>query len=130
MKKQNLCKKYYCLLIQYNSNNNYYVLRLTQKLGDPKKNHHLKNKNHGNKPILLLKSPNDDIYFQYNQIPWERKPKIRWHRLLKIAIAIITTLLTNFAPVNQEKLDTQTQTMEIIKNYATITRIILEFYDK
>ncbi|MCL2930683.1 MAG: hypothetical protein MGG37_22860 [Trichodesmium sp. MAG_R01] len=130
MKKQNLCKKYYCLLIQYNSNNNYYVLRLTQKLGDPKKNHHLKNKNHGNKPILLLKSPNDDICFQCSQIPLKRKPKIRRHRLLRIATAIITTLLTNLAPVNQEKLDTQTQTMEIIKNYATMTRIILEFYDK
>ncbi len=49
---------------------------------------------------------------------------------IKIGTAIIITLLTSFTPVNQETLDSQTQTIQIIENYATITTLIWEFYRK
>ncbi|MCL2931275.1 MAG: hypothetical protein MGG11_02960 [Trichodesmium sp. MAG_R03] len=136
MPKQKLCQKCYCLFIPENSNNNYYIVGLKQKADYQTKSRDLKNNNQGNKPDLLLECPNHDIYFIYfkcSQKYLSKKPKVKWNKLLKIGIAIITALLTSLTPVNQETLDTQdtqTQTIQILQNYVIITRLILQFYGK
>ncbi|MDJ0515981.1 MAG: hypothetical protein QNJ74_06830 [Trichodesmium sp. MO_231.B1] len=82
--------------------------------------------------LLVRDNSNNNYYicFKCSQKHLKNKPKIRWDKLLKIGTAIIITLLTSFTPVNQETLDSQTQTIQTIKNYATITRLILEFSGK
>ncbi|MGD1808568.1 hypothetical protein ACP6PL_24465 [Dapis sp. BLCC M126] len=82
---------------------------------------------------LLVRDNSDNNYyicFKYSQKKLTNKPKIRWDKLLKIGTAIIITLLTSLTPVNEETLDSQTQTIQTIENYTTITRLILEFYGK
>jgi len=81
--------------------------------------------------LLIRENSNNNYYicFKY-QKKLPNKPKIRWGKLLKIAAPIIITLLTSFTPVNQETLNSQRQTIQIIKNSVTITRLILEFYGK
>lgn len=135
MPKQKSCQKCYCLLIPENSNNNN-IVELKQKADDQTKILDLKNNNQSNKPDLLFECPNHDIYFIYFkclQKNLTKKPKVKWNKLLKIGIAIITALLTSLTPVNQETLDTQdtqTQTIQILQNYVTITRLILQFYGR
>ncbi|MEM1171227.1 MAG: hypothetical protein AAGJ08_19645 [Cyanobacteria bacterium P01_H01_bin.35] len=82
--------------------------------------------------LLVQDNSNKTYYicFKCSQKHLTNKPKIRWDKLLKIGTAIIITLLTSLTPVNEEILDSQTQTIQIIKNYATITRLIWEFYGK
>ncbi|NES03078.1 MAG: hypothetical protein F6K22_09565 [Okeania sp. SIO2F4] len=82
--------------------------------------------------LLVRDNSNNNYYicFKCSLKHLTNKPKIRWNKLFKIGIAIIITLLTSFTPVNQETLDSQTQTIQTIKNYATITRLILEFSGK
>ena len=130
MPKPKLCQKCYCLLIPENSNNNYYIVGLKQKVDDQTKIRDLKNNNQGNKPDLLFECPNHNIYFIYSQKNLTKKPKVKWNKLLRIGIAIITALLTSLTPVNQEILNTQDTQSQIIKNYVTITRLILQFYGK
>jgi len=130
MPKQKLCQKCYCLLIPENSNNNYYIVGLKQKVDDQTKIRDLKNNNQGNKPDLLFECPNHNIYFIYSQKNLTKKPKVKWNKLLRIGIAIITALLTSLTPVNQEILNTQDTQSQIIKNYVTITRLILQFYGR
>ena len=130
MPKQKLCQKCYCLLVPENSNNNYYIVGLKQKADDQTKILDLKNNNQRNKLDLLFNYPNHNIYFIYSQKHLTKKPKVKWNKLLKIGIAIITALFTSLTPVNQEILNTQDTQMQIIKNYVTITRLILQFYGK
>lgn len=130
MPKQKLCQKCYCLLVPENSNNNYYIVGLKQKVDDQTKIRDLKNNNQGNKPDLLFECPNHNIYFIYSQKNLTKKPKVKWNKLLRIGIAIITALLTSLTPVNQEILNTQDTQSQIIKNYVTITRLILQFYGR
>ena len=130
MPKPKLCQKCYCLLVPENSNNNYYIVGLKQKVDDQTKIRDLKNNNQGNKPDLLFECPNHNIYFIYSQKNLTKKPKVKWNTLLRIGIAIITALLTSLTPVNQEILNTQDTQSQIIKNYVTITRLILQFYGK
>ena len=72
----------------------------------------------------------DNSHNKCSQKYLTRKPKIRFNKLSRIGIAIIITLLTSLTPVNEETLDTQNQTIQIIKNYATITRLIWQIYAK
>ena len=130
MPKPKLCQKCYCLLVPENSNNNYYIVGLKQKVDDQTKIRDLKNNNQGNKPDLLFECPNHNIYFIYSQKNLTKKPKVKWNKLLRIGIAIITALLTSLTPVNQEILNTQDTQSQIIKNYVTITRLILQFYGR
>ncbi len=82
--------------------------------------------------LLVRDNSNNNYYIclEFSRKHLTNKPKMRWDKLLKIGTAIIITLLTSLTPVNQETLDSQTQTIQIIKNYATITKLILEFYGK
>ncbi len=82
--------------------------------------------------LLVRDNSNNNYYicFKCRRKNFINKPKIRWDKLLKIGTAIIITLFTSFTPVNQETLDSQTQTIQTIKNYATITRLIWEFSGK
>ena len=110
--------------------NNYYIVGLKQKVDDQTKIRDLKNNNQGNKPDLLFECPNHNIYFIYSQKHLTKKPKVKWNTLLRIGIAIITALFTSLTPVNQEILNTQDTQMQIIKNYVTITRLILQYYGR
>jgi len=145
MEKQKLSPEYCCLLVRDNNNKNYYIyFKWSQKhLTNKEKIRWFNKKIKGNSQIgnIQIKQSFVDpptetlILTEILSNPPETFPLksqvLRpnyFDKLLKIVTAIMTTLLINCAPVNQEALDCQTPAIDNIENYVTITRLIWEFY--
>jgi hypothetical protein len=80
--------------------------------------------------VLDKNNPNQYICLKCGKKHSIEKQKNRWNKLLKIGTAMIITLLISLTPVNKDTLDSQEEMIQTLKNYATITKLILEIYNQ